>query len=280
MSDKKNCFIIMPITTPDEWLPKYRNDKLHFHHVLDYLFLPSIELAGLNPIKPIAEGADNIPAEIIKNLNDADLVLCDLSIFNPNVFFELGIRTALDKPICMVKDEHALRIPFDVSIINCHNYKSLLEHWDMEQEILNLSNHLKESLTRSNNRNPLWKYFGIRSVAKSLEGGSESDKIELLLNKLDKLYTDKFDDDSYLQSTVSEDILRVVEKLIWRRQPKLGFELGINFFNKTIKIFVKKIPPPDLVDDLIKYINKSLSDDYSRYFKIEFVEGNVPIRIM
>ena len=42
-------------------------------------------------------GADLIHAQIVKNLQFADVVLCDVSTHNPNVFFELGIRTALNR---------------------------------------------------------------------------------------------------------------------------------------------------------------------------------------
>ncbi len=109
-----DCFIIMPITTPELFVPLYSGDKLHFHHVLEHLFIPALEKNKFNPIRPIAEGSDVIHAEIIKNLEKADLVLCDASCLNPNVFYELGIRTALDKPVCIVKDEITQKIPFDI----------------------------------------------------------------------------------------------------------------------------------------------------------------------
>ena len=115
------CFIIMPITTPEAMAPLYGGDKDHFQHVLDHLFKPAIEKAGLTPVPPAAEGSDVIHAEIIKNIEKADLVLCDMSCLNPNVFFELGIRTAVDKPVCMVKDELTPKVPFDTGIINHHH---------------------------------------------------------------------------------------------------------------------------------------------------------------
>lgn len=84
----------MPITTPPELLAIYANDRDHFPHVLKHLFAPAIEKAQYEVIPPAAKGSDLIHAEIIKHLETADLVLCDMSTLNPNVFFELGIRTA------------------------------------------------------------------------------------------------------------------------------------------------------------------------------------------
>ena len=84
------CFIIMPITTPEATVPRYGGDADHFEHVLDHLFVPAVERAGYEPIPPIAEGSDLIHARIITNLDEADLVLCDMSCLNPNVFLSLG----------------------------------------------------------------------------------------------------------------------------------------------------------------------------------------------
>ena len=34
-----NCFIVMPITTPETLAPSYGNDREHFLHVLEHLFV-------------------------------------------------------------------------------------------------------------------------------------------------------------------------------------------------------------------------------------------------
>jgi len=122
MADKKHCFIIMPITTPDNMVDQYEHSggKDHFKHVLDCLFVPAVKEAGYEPIPPTTKGSDIIHAGIIQNLETADLVLCDMSSLNPNVFFEFGIRTSLNKPVCVVKDDLTKKVPFDTGIINHH----------------------------------------------------------------------------------------------------------------------------------------------------------------
>jgi hypothetical protein len=182
------CFIIMPITTPESFVPLYSGDKLHFHHVLEHLFVPALEKNKFNPIRPIAEGSDVIHAEIIKNLEKADLVLCDASCLNPNVFYELGIRTALDKPVCIVKDEITQKIPFDTTIINHHTYESALQPWTLQKQIDDLATHIKKSVERSAGKNTLWKYFGLSTRA-TLPQGKESidDKVELLSLQIEGL---------------------------------------------------------------------------------------------
>ncbi len=71
-------------------------------------------------------GADLIHAEIIRKLEEADLVPCDRWTLNPNVFFELGIRTALDRPVALVRDDQTAILPFDTGILNTHTYRSAL----------------------------------------------------------------------------------------------------------------------------------------------------------
>ena len=94
----------MPLTTPARYVETYKGDTQHFIHVLGHLFKPAIEAAGLTPITPMSKGSKVIHGDIIRNLETADLVLCDMSILNPNVFFELGIRTALNKSVAMIRD--------------------------------------------------------------------------------------------------------------------------------------------------------------------------------
>lgn len=179
MANSKSCFIIMPVTVPEIVKDRYRDGSEHFRHVLDCLLIPSVEKAGFNAIPPLARGSDLIHAEIIKQLETTDLVLCDMSALNPNVFFEFGIRTSLNKPVCVVKDDLTKHIPFDTGIINFHEYLSALEPWDLEKEISVLSEHIKASYDRSEGKNTLWKYFGLRVEASAYEGEPGSD------NKLD-----------------------------------------------------------------------------------------------
>lgn len=188
MADEKTCFIIMPITTPAEFLSNYRDGADHFKHVLECLLVPGVEGGGYRAISPKATGADLIHAEIIRNLEQADLVLCDMSCLNPNVFFELGIRTSLNKPVCVIKDELTKRIPFDTGILNHHQYKSTLDSWELADEIRKLVEHIKTSEERSKGQNMLWKYFGLRTEASAYAGetGPEA-KLDYLAMQIDSL---------------------------------------------------------------------------------------------
>jgi hypothetical protein len=184
----------MPVTVPEVVKDWYRDGYEHFKHVLECLLIPAVEKAGFKAIPPLARGSDLIHAEIIKQLETTELVLCDMSALNPNVFFEFGIRTSLNKPVCVVKDDLTKHIPFDTGIINYHEYLSALEPWDLAKEINVLSEHIKTSYERSEGKNTLWKYFGLKAEAAAYEIKPGSDnKLDLINLQLGTVLR-KFDD--------------------------------------------------------------------------------------
>ncbi len=219
MADQKDCFIIMPITTPELMIKEYRDGAEHFKHVLECLFIPAIKKAGYVPKPPTAKGADLIHAEIISNIETADIVLCDMSCLNPNVFFEFGIRTSLNKPVAVVKDDLTITVPFDTGIINNQEYKSSLDPWYLDSEISKLSDHINASFNRSKGENTLWKYFGLKSEVTpyKAEAGTNG-KLDYLALQMDSL-REKVDELTMRNKTsnVSFDFsdIKIDPKIIW-----------------------------------------------------------------
>lgn len=157
-----NCFIIMPITTPANLAEQYGGDAAHFEHVLQLLFVPAIQNAGYEPVLPKAEGSEIIHARIVQQLESADLVLCDMSSLNANVFFELGIRTAVNRPAALVRDNLTPDI-FDTNVVNRHEYDSSIAAWVLQDEIDRLTEHI-DAVSRSET-NSLWEQFSLETRA-------------------------------------------------------------------------------------------------------------------
>ncbi len=176
------CFMMMPITTPPELVKEYGDDENHFFHVMEELFEPAIRKIGLEPIRPITQGADLIHAKIIENIEKCEFVLCDMSIHNPNVFFELGIRTALNRVAAMVVDEKSGRIPFDNAPINCHKYSPDLQSWVVKEEIDKLAKHLNDSFKEPENK--LWKFFGLTKEGTANPPSSMDEKLDFIIGEL------------------------------------------------------------------------------------------------
>lgn len=186
-TDRKKCFAIMPWTTPVTEYKNYPAKKDHFRLVYNHIFKPAIEMAGFNPEPPIAEGTININSRIIEKLEEADLVLFDMSIFNPNAFYEAGIRTALNKPICIIKDHFILdnEIPFDHRSINIHTYNPSLFPEEIPETIKDLAAFIKK--TPKNADNSIWRTYGFRYEGKRIEVTEDQEFISKeIINKLNE----------------------------------------------------------------------------------------------
>ena len=215
------CFIAMPISTPDPWA-KQLNDNEHFYHVLEYLFKPALAKGGYDAVSPISTGSELIHAEIIRNLEVCDLVLCDISALNPNVFFELGIRTSLNKPVVMVKDNLTPSIPFDTGSINTYTYDANLQAWSIGAEIAKLAEHISTSEEKSQGSNPLWRYFGLKQLAEPAQiDNPEEAKLDLLIAELSELRR-------MVSSTLSNTLINI---------PLAGQGLGSSYFPDGITYY-------------------------------------------
>lgn len=115
-SDQKKCFVVSPIG--DENSDIRKNADQLFNHIIK----PVCENCGFKAIRIDHENTpDSITQGILDCLDKYDLVIADMTGHNPNVFFEIGYRTAKDKPIIHLKRKGE-RIPFDVSSIRTFEY--------------------------------------------------------------------------------------------------------------------------------------------------------------
>lgn len=175
----KTCFIAMPVRTTPRHAEVY-DDPEHWLHVMESLFVPAVEKAGFEPLRPVARGSHLIHAQIVQQLEQADMVLCDMSENNPNVFFELGVRTSVNKPVTLVRCDASVSIPFDVSGINTHTYNPSLKPWNITEEIEALADHITEAEASCAGTNPLWRQFGLTLTA--TEPTSDESKEEAMIS--------------------------------------------------------------------------------------------------
>lgn len=149
----KKCFIACPIGTDDS---KVRRNS---DYLLQSIIKPALESDFEIQRSDLISSTNKITDEIIGGLTNSELVIVDLSTHNPNVFYELGYRHALERPtITMInKDEN---IPFDVSAYRTIYYSELYA------DVVNAKDQLKETIkTFTDNdfnfENPVNKYNNI-----------------------------------------------------------------------------------------------------------------------
>jgi tetratricopeptide (TPR) repeat protein len=81
---------------PDGKLPDPNVEAIDFNRVYDEYIRPALESAGFEPFRADEEiRAGHIITDMFQELLVADLVVADLTIENPNVWYELGVRHAL-----------------------------------------------------------------------------------------------------------------------------------------------------------------------------------------
>lgn len=105
---EKICFIVTAIGesgTPT----RERADNVY-----KYLIAPVCEDLGYKPVRvDHVNAVDNINASIINYLKTAPMVIADMTDHNPNAFYELGFRQALELPLVPIIRVGG-NLPFDV----------------------------------------------------------------------------------------------------------------------------------------------------------------------
>jgi hypothetical protein len=102
MAVKPHAFVAMPFgikpapAEPGSSAQPATPQMIDFNRVYREYIAPALEMAGLEPFRADKEiRAGDIIADMFQELLVADLVVADLTIENPNVWYELGVRHAL-----------------------------------------------------------------------------------------------------------------------------------------------------------------------------------------
>jgi len=112
----KTCFVVSPIG--DEGTETRKNADQLLKHIIE----PVCKSCGFN-VERVDKMNDfgSITEKIIERLENADLVIADISEHNPNVFYEIGYRARTKKPIIQLSKKGE-RIPFDIAAIRTYEY--------------------------------------------------------------------------------------------------------------------------------------------------------------
>lgn len=105
-----SCFVMMPFAPP---LGNY------YQHI----YKPAIEKIGLVPVRADTEifATGKIMDQIWSGIKSAKVLVAELTSRNPNVFYELGLAHALEKPVVLVSSNEN-DVPFDLKHIRVIYY--------------------------------------------------------------------------------------------------------------------------------------------------------------
>jgi len=107
--DESLCFVLMPFG-PEWSKPVYEN-----------LFRPAIQEAGYRSKRADESGEQIVAESIWTDINQAELVVADLTGKNANVMYEIGIAHTVGKPILLLS-KNEIDPPFDIGHHRVHTY--------------------------------------------------------------------------------------------------------------------------------------------------------------
>lgn len=186
--ENKDCFVIMPISDSDGY------EKGHFLRVYEDIIKPAVEKTAFTARRADEVKETNlIHLDILKQLIDAPIAVCDLSSRNPNVLFELGIRQAFDRPVVLIQEKDTPKI-FDIGPLRYLEYSKDMKYHDVlktQEELTETINATKEAEEQQGNINSIVRLMALNSspaAIPTLEGDNkEAFAIDVLQTQLNDM---------------------------------------------------------------------------------------------
>lgn len=138
MNEKTKVFVIMPFS--DDFFESYEMLKTHFED--DFVFSNAGD----------EDNQQNILADIIPPIYNADIVIADLTGLNPNVMYELGIAHSFNKKTIVITRDEIGKLPFDLKQYRAKDYSTHFKKFNELIQYLekNLNGALDGSIIYSN----------------------------------------------------------------------------------------------------------------------------------
>lgn len=233
----KTLFIISPIGHKDS---ETRN---HFDKVRRHIIDPVAKEKDYKTIRADEiSRPGRITSQIIEHLKKDELVVADLSRKNPNVYYELAIRHAVQKPIILI-GESELDIPFDLAA------QRVIPYSIDPDDIIEAKSQLKTQIEAIESKNFIIDSPVTSEILLNLEKmpTSEESKTQRILAILEKqsISMDRlFERD--LKSRVRESVPSYYEEITAKLMPSEAVNgdkvqiIGISYPNDEISIHIKE----------------------------------------
>jgi hypothetical protein len=113
------CFVIMPFGRK----PDASGREIDFDVIYKDIIEPSIRDVGFDSVRADEEvNAGIIHKAMFERLALSEYAIADLTIFNPNVYYELGVRHAVRPQTTVLLSAEASRLPFDIGNLRALPY--------------------------------------------------------------------------------------------------------------------------------------------------------------
>lgn len=158
------CFVIQPF------------DAGPFDKRYEDVFVPAITDAGLEAYRVDRDPAVMVPIDDIEaGIRKADACLADISLPNPNVWFELGFAIAAEKPVVLVcAHEPNRRFPFDIQHRTVITYRT-----DSARDFAALQKQITEKLQAAMKKEQRLEQLAEANVVADVEGLNQFEIVAL-----------------------------------------------------------------------------------------------------
>ena len=115
-SQARRCFVISPIGLEGSEVREHADD------VFDYLIKPAMEECRIQAFRSDhLDEPGRISQQMFDRILHDDLCIADITGHNPNVFYELAIAQAAERPLIVLVDK-STPVPFDIHDLRCVIY--------------------------------------------------------------------------------------------------------------------------------------------------------------
>jgi hypothetical protein len=133
-----------------------------FEKIYDEIIVPIIQSTGLRCERcDRVDEAGNIHRRMFQFIWAAEVALVDLSLLNPNVFYELGIRHALRRSSTILIRRRGTRVPFNIANLSVIEYDETSPE-DIAELRQKITRYVKAGYERGHTDNYVSEVLGLR----------------------------------------------------------------------------------------------------------------------
>ncbi len=220
MEHIKRCFVIGPM-----------KDMSRLKKLAGEIVRPILEPEGFRIITPDEGHIGSIMDQVLLNLEQADILVADITGNNPNVMYELGVYHSFGKPSIIIKDR-SVAPPEELTPFDIGAYRYLdLDLEDIEGSIKILKPKFAEILKSIPDidwfPNPVTAFYDSPVAEIPTAVGLSKNYVKNFLSQLWPELFQLHDDIDVYKHTVSVEIDGAMKKLTHEERVRMQFEILI-----------------------------------------------------
>jgi hypothetical protein len=180
----KKCFVIMPFGQKKEKKTDGTEAEIDFDYVYHELIEKAVESLGIecDRCDEIID-TGSIHSKMFKGIFEAAVAVVDVSFMNPNVYYELGVRHALNRHTTLVIRKNSNQPPpFNISGLNVLGY-DIDDNDKLNTSRETISKYVKNGLENQSVDSLVHEYLdGLKVERKSKKLGKKMSRLYQIVN--------------------------------------------------------------------------------------------------